>query len=382
MLHNHFVTSLAEVTPQQWNSLFGQHDPFCDYRFLRALEQHHCVGEHSGWLPQYWLLFDGQKLIAAAPLYIKRHSYGEYLFDWGWAEAYQRHGLRYYPKLLAAIPFTPASGCRLGHLDAIELATVTAQFTAAVTTLAQQIGASNAQVLFPTTAQCQQLADQGWLTRRDLQFHWLNRGYADFNDFLASMTARKRKSISKERRRLSELPITIRCVAGAQISPALWQQFYRCYQQTYAKRSGHGGYLSLGFFQELGRVMPEQLLLQVAYSQHADPQVLAAALFFKSDSTLYGRYWGTMVELDGLHFELCYYRGIDYCIRHGLSRFESGAQGQHKIPRGFEPQYVYGNALLFDSPFADAISDFCQQEWQQMAQHKQQLAERLPFKHQ
>ncbi|WP_298444518.1 GNAT family N-acetyltransferase [uncultured Ferrimonas sp.] len=377
MLRAEFVDSIATICPKQWQPLFDNGYPFTQLPFLLALEQQGGVGGDSGWLAQHWLLWRNNQLIAAAPNYIKLHSYGEYLFDWAWADAYQQHQLNYYPKLLSAIPYTPATGPRLGIAAGEDSTEIIAAYSHSVRQRGQQLHASNAQLLFCDQPLQQQLQQQGWLSRRDIQFHWHNRSYANFEQFLTQLSARKRKNINKERALVAQAAVQIRTLGGDEIDNAMWQRFYHCYHTTYLKRSARPGYLSLDFFLQLGRTMPDNVVMIAAFSQQ---ELVAAALYFQDDSSLYGRYWGSLIEQPGLHFELCYYRGIEYCIGKGLQRFDPGAQGEHKLARGFEPHWVYGSSLLFDSPFAAAIARFCQQEDQLLRQRMQELQQRSPYK--
>ncbi|QIZ76886.1 GNAT family N-acetyltransferase [Ferrimonas lipolytica] len=378
MLRAEFVDSIDAISSSQWCQLFPNSNPFTNHKYLLALEQSGSVGGKSGWLAQHWLLWRNDSLIAAAPNYIKLHSYGEYLFDWAWAEAYQRHGLDYYPKLLCAIPYTPSTGARIGLAKGEALEPVVRAFSDSMQQRAQQLGASNAQLLFGSDRLQQALSQQGWLARREIQFHWHNNQYQHFEQFLARLTARKRKNIVKERQRVHASGMSIKVVSGHQIDNAMWQRFYHCYHTTYLKRANRPGYLSLQFFQQLGTTMPDNIVMIAAFDNQQ--KLLAAALCLRDDTTLYGRYWGALVDIPGLHFELCYYQGIEYCIKHGLRRFDPGAQGEHKIARGFEPTWVYGAALLFDSPFADAIDNYCRQELQLLQQRMNQLNASLPFK--
>lgn len=381
-----FINAVSDIDAAQWNALCGTEFPFLRHEFLHALEQSGSVAADTGWQPQHLLLHDGDALVAVMPLYIKRHSYGEYVFDWSWADAYQRHGYLYYPKLVTAIPFTPITGPRYGIKSGIksgiestvDVDVVRAALLAAVNACAQSLGASSWHLLFPDDEEQLAWADRGLLARRAVHFQWFNRGYALMDDFIAAFNSRKRKNLLKERRKLVEAGVTCERVDGTRITPELWRHFYRCYQLTYAKRSGHGGYLSAQFFEQLGATMPEQLMLVVA---RQGGEIIACALTLQSQDTLFGRYWGASRDIEGLHFEACYYQGIEYCIERGLARFDPGVQGEHKIQRGFEPVYTYSSHLIRHDGFRDAIAEFIERENRYLEQYCEETAALLPFRH-
>ena len=372
-----FINAIRDIDATQWNALCGVDYPFLRHEFLDALEQSGSVGGNSGWQPQHLLLHDHGTLVAVLPLYLKRHSYGEYVFDFSWAEAYQRHGLLYYPKLVTAIPFTPISGPRYGIAAGTDRQVVLDALLAAVMLRAGELNVSSWHLLFPEPSVCQQWEAQGLLARRAVHFQWFNRGYATMADFIAAFSSRKRKNLLKERRRIVDAGVVIERVAGADVTPQLWREFYRCYQLTYAKRSGHGGYLSERFFHLLGTQLASQLMMVVA---RLDDDVIACALTLTSHDTLYGRYWGASRDIDGLHFELCYYQGIEYCIEHKLARFDPGVQGEHKIQRGFEPVYTWSNHWIRHDGFREAIADFMARENQYLAQYHDETRQLLPFR--
>jgi predicted N-acyltransferase len=372
-----FIDSLEKVEPAQWNRLAGGGQPFLRHEFLAALERSGSVGGGSGWEPQHALVERDGKLVALLPLYRKAHSWGEYVFDWSWAEAYQRHHLPYYPKLVAAIPFTPSTGPRLCIAAGEAPAAVT---TALIDALRQRLHSeqlSSLHILFPEAEEAQALVAAGMSHRLGLQYQWFNRGYGDFEDFLAACTARKRKSLRRERDRVRQQGVTFRWVAGGEASAEEWQLFEYCYELTYAKRSGHSGYLNGDFFRQLGAALPEQVLLLVA-EQHG--KVIASALYLRDETTLYGRYWGCLRELDALHFETCYYQGIDYCIREGLNRFDAGAQGEHKLLRGFEPVLTHSCHWIVEPRFRAAIDHFLAQEQRQIQHHLESARSVLPYR--
>ncbi|MCH8537921.1 MAG: GNAT family N-acetyltransferase [Alkalimonas sp.] len=371
------VSSLAEVKADEWDALFPTDYPFTRHAFLRALEQGGSVGGQTGWLPQYLLLWREQRLIAALPAYLKLHSYGEYLFDWSIAEAYQQHGLDYYPKLVLAVPFTPAEGPRVGLCAKESRSQLMAQLDAGLQQLVGRYQLSNVQCLYPESAQQHLWTERGYWQRYDVQFQWLNRGYQSFADYLATMTSRKRKQIRKERSRVAEQGLVMKTLHGAELDEAFWQQFVLFYQQTYLKRSGHRGYLTADTFRRWGQQMSDSIVVFAAYHQQ---QLIAASLCFRSEHTLYGRYWGCAAEYDFLHFEACYYAGIDYCIAHQLASFDAGAQGEHKLQRGFEPVLRSGFYRFQPSPLFAAIERYCLDEQQMLKRYMEDAKLQLPYR--
>ncbi|MFT4926976.1 MAG: putative N-acyltransferase [Phenylobacterium sp.] len=381
-----FIASIHEIEAEQWQALFDEDYPFTRHEFLATLEDSDCTNGKTGWLTQHLLIYCDDVLVAAMPCYIKTHSYGEYIFDWSWADAYHKHGIEYYPKIVCAIPYTPATGARLGlHSEfAAQTPAIILCVNAALAHLAQKIGASNWQCLFPEKTFSDQLTAHSWLQRIDTQFHWFNRDYQHFDDFLCQFNSRKRKNVVKERRQVSNSDVTLAVVEGADITPAIWQRFYLFYQLTYQKRSRNMGYLNQAFFESLSQVLPQQVMMVVARNQNEEKdengEIVAAALYFKSADTLYGRYWGCLEEQQFLHFECCYYQGIEYCIKHQLSRFDAGAQGEHKIQRGFEPVTTYANYHVLHPQFGPAIANFLQEEKAHIEQYMVAARGKLPFK--
>ncbi|MBK6287873.1 MAG: N-acetyltransferase [Pseudomonadales bacterium] len=354
-----FVSSVHALAREEWNALTGADFPFLRHEFLAALEDSASVGGASGWAAHHLVLHAGARLLAVMPCYLKTHSYGEYVFDWGWAEAYQRNGLDYYPKLLSAVPFTPTTGPRLLVASGVQPQSL---IPAIVDSLRAELGrlrASSWHLLFPEPALADAFVARGLELRSGVQFHWINHGYRDFEDFLARLVSRKRKSLRRERRQVAEQGLTIEALRGGEVDAALWDRFYLFYQMTYARRSGHGGYLSREFFHRLGAAMPDRLLLVIA--RHGGEPV-AGALNIIGHDTLYGRYWGCTEEFAHLHFETCYYQGIDFCIREGLQRFDAGAQGEHKLARGFIPVLTRSCHLIEHPGFRAAIHDFLERE--------------------
>jgi hypothetical protein len=377
MLELQFIDSIHRVAAEEWDAVAGDDYPFLQHAFLAALEDSGATTAETGWLPQHLVIREGGVLCGLLPLYIKSHSYGEYVFDWAWADAYRRHGLEYYPKLLSAIPFTPATGPRLCLRDDLE---ADALYTVVVEQLqrrAEQLGASSAHILFPDVNDAERWQRAGLLQRVGPQYHWFNRGYQCFDDFLATFSSRKRKNLRKERRTVADQGLRLERLPGSDVSESQWRFFFHCYQMTYAKRSGHGGYLSEAFFQAIARSMADRLLLVLAYEGDVPA---AAALNFQGADTLFGRYWGCIREYDFLHFEACYYQGIEHCIEQGLSKFDPGAQGEHKIQRGFEPITTYSQHWLADASFSDAVARFLHTEQRHIAEYLQEAAQALPFK--
>ena len=370
------VTGVDAVDAARWNSLGGTRFPFLRHEFLHALEASGSVGEGSGWQPRHLLLREGERLLAAMPCYAKTHSYGEYVFDWSWADAYNRHRVPYYPKLLSAVPFTPATGPRILLAEGVDLRTALAAFLPALREACEG-RYSSWHLLFPEPELAVACTEAGLLRRTGVQYHWQNRGFADFDGFLARFASRKRKQLKKERRQVAEQGLEIHRLRGPDIDAAMWERFYVFYQMTYARRSGHGGYLSREFFHAIGTAMPENLLLVVAL-RAGDP--VAGALNLVGDDTLYGRYWGCIEDYAQLHFELCYYQGIEFCIEQGLARFDAGAQGEHKLARGFEPVTTESFHHIDHEGFREAIGDFLRRERVSVERYREEAVQSLPFR--
>ncbi|MDI1277837.1 GNAT family N-acetyltransferase [Methylobacter sp.] len=370
------IHSMAQVDSTVWNRLAGDAYPFLRHEFLLALEQSGSVSEQTGWEPSHLLVMDEDELVAFMPLYLKRHSWGEYVFDHQWAQAYQQQGIDYYPKWLTAIPLTPCQGERIVFAEAVNPVEVMQLLLDFIKQLSDKLGISSWHCLFPVEQQAELLRSLGLSIREGVQFHWFNRGYGDFNDFLQTLNAGKRKMLKRERRRVSEQGVSLLRIAGPDVSEVQWRAFFQFYTMTYLKR-GSQPYLNPAFFQQIAATMGEQLLLVLAVK---DDNYIAAALSFVGADTLYGRYWGCHEEYNSLHFEVCYYQGLDYCIEHGLKRFDSGAQGEHKIARGFEPITTYSAHWIKDARFAKAIGHFLVREQQAIRLYKQDAASYLPFK--
>ncbi|MEC4746887.1 GNAT family N-acetyltransferase [Methylomicrobium sp. Wu6] len=370
------ICSVAEITASEWNTLAGRDYPFIRHEFLAALEKSGSVSEKTGWLPRHLLVYDQEELVALLPLYLKSHSFGEYVFDQQWAAAYRQHGLAYYPKALTAIPFTPCPGTRLVLKNSADQANVMRFLFDWIQDMSIERGISSWHCLFPVDRQAEQWQVLGLLLREAVQFHWFNKGYRDFDDYLDAFNAAKRKMIKRERCRVNGAGIELRRVPGDRVSEAEWQIFYRFYTLTYLKNASQP-YLASDFFTRCAAAMGECMMLTLAI-KHGE--TVAAALSFIGGDTLYGRYWGCAEEQDALHFEACYYQGLDYCIEHGLKRFDSGAQGEHKIARGFEPVSTYSAHWLKDAGFAEAVEKFLMHERRAVNAYRQNAVNYLPFK--
>jgi predicted N-acyltransferase len=373
------IDHLAEVDASAWNTLAGDDNPFLRYEFLDSLERSGCVGGESGWQPQHLLARvnnGSQRLLGAVPLYLKHHSYGEYVFDWAWADAYARAGLEYYPKLVAAVPFTPATGNRILVDDDADSHAVAGALSDGARAHAERIGASSLHWLFTPEAQTDLLERRGLMRRVGNQFHWRNHGFRDFGDFLAAMSAAKRKKIKRERRRVADAGVVVEVRGGGELGERDWDMFYRFYLST-IRSHGAMAYLNREFFLELGRRMPERIVMTLAL--HNGRQV-AAALNLLGRDTLYGRYWGALEDFHSLHFETCYYRAIEYCIEQGLERFEAGAQGEHKLSRGFLPTPTYSAHWLRHPQFSRAVADYLAREREGMAHYAEELDAHSPFR--
>lgn len=367
---------ISQLGAAEWNGLARDRHPFMRHEFLAALEGTECIGPGTGWEGCYVLLRDAQGLAAAAPGFIKSHSYGEFVFDFSWAQAYARVGRPYYPKLVVAAPFTPATGPRLlvrPDLDHDVIAPALARTLAA---LASDNELSSVHVLFPEAGDRALLEQQGWLLRRDCQFHWTNHGYADFDAFLATFTADKRKKAKRERRRVAEAGISFETRLGSEIAPRELDRAWDLHRETFL-RHGHEPYLSRGFFEEACRTMGDALMFKLA--RHGQ-KIVAAAIFFVGEDTLYGRYWGASADYHSLHFETCYHQGIEFCIERGLRRFEPGTQGEHKISRGFEPTLTWSAHHIADARFRTAIGDYLRREAASVDEYAAAVQSHVPYR--
>ena len=377
MFNVRLLPSINEILGAEWNVVCGTDYPFIRHEFLSALEQSGAVSIETGWTPNHLVIYDKNILIAAMPGYLKVHSYGEFVFDFQWAEAYQRNGLDYYPKYISAIPFSPVTGPRLCVRTGYDATAISNTIAEYIKRFVVEKKLSSWHLLFPEHSVAAQFATLGFPIRKAVHFQWFNKNYQGFDNFIDSFSSRKRKNLRKERHKVIDQGITLHRIEGRDISEEQWERFYHFYQMTYLKRSGHGGYLDKSFFQLLGENIPGHLLMVVAKK---DGEIIAGALNLKDSTTLYGRYWGCYQEYDFLHFETCYYQGIEYCIEKKLQRFDPGVQGEHKIQRGFEPVYTYSNHWIADEKFREAIAQFLLREEKHIAIYKSQAKQLLPLK--
>ena len=364
------LDSLAGIDPAAWDQLAGE-SPFLRHAFLHGLQATGCATAETGWAPCHLTLWRDDALVGAMPLYLKDHSYGEYVFDWAWADAYQRHGLAYYPKLLCAIPFTPIRGPRLMAASERDRTTL----LKAALALAEESRASSLHILFPPEDIAGHCEKSGMMLRHGVQFHWINSGYGSFDDFLAGLTREKRKKIRQERRRVREQGVSFRWLSGAEARESDWVFFERCYRKTYREHRSTP-YLNLDFFLHLATEMPRNLLLIEA---RVDNRPVAATFNVVADGAFFGRNWGAVAHLPLLHFEACYYQSIEYCIAHGVQRFEGGAQGEHKMARGLMPVETVSAHWVAHREFRRAIGDYLGRETRGIAQYVDELNERSPY---
>ncbi len=378
------VSSIRDVPASQWNALDLDGNPFVRHEFLLALENEGCVGPGSGWIGNHLLLKDASgRLQAALPLYRKSDSWGEFVFDWSWAKAYLQAGLDYYPKLVSMPPFTPATGPRLLVTPGVEAAALRARLSAALIDYATDQGLSSAHLLFVSQADRDALSRAGsgphsgeYLWRKDCQFHWRNQGYESFDAFLATFRSEKRKKALRERRRVHEAGVRFRTLHGEQMDAGLWDIVFGFAAATFTAR-GHEHYLNVDFFRSIAAALPGTVMVKLA--EYAG-RPIATAIFFRGGNTLYGRYWGAAAEFHSLHFETCYYQGIEYCIEQGLANFEPGTQGEHKVPRGFEPTPTWSAHWIAEPRFRRAIHDYLDAERVAVDQYMHQVEEHVPFR--
>lgn len=362
---------LSGIDAKAWDALAGRQACLA-HAFLTTLEDTGCVGPGTGWNPCHLILRDGGAVLAALPQYEKQHSYGEYVFDWAWADAYARHGLAYYPKRVAAVPFTPIPGQRLLAVDAQSRKALLTRALA----LAERDNQSSFHVLFPSPAERDMLREAGLMLRHGVQFHWFNAEDENFEAFLGRLSRDKRKKIRQERRRAAEHALTFRWLDGDSATEAEWAWFHRCYADTYARHRSTP-YLNLAFFVTLAARAPRSVRLLMA---ERDGHPVASAFFLCDQEALYGRYWGASEHLPFLHFEMCYYQAIDYCIAHGLLRFEGGAQGEHKLARGMQPVATSSAHWISDPRFRDAVDRHLALEAGAISMYLDELGERSPFR--
>ena len=373
------IESLSEVSAADWNALLTPGaSPFLKHEFLSTLEETVCVGGNTGWQVAHLALYRSAQLIGAMPLYLKQHSYGEFVFDWSWAQAFEQQGMQYYPKALCAIPFTPVQGSRILFSPAEDAAQIQRQLIAGLKTLVVQNHLSSAHILFPLGEQTQAMVDQGFMLRDSVQFHWHNQNFINFEQFLAALTMKRRKNIRQERDKVSREGISFRHVPGQLANDEDWAFFYRCYENTYIEHHS-SPYLNQDFFRLIGKRMPENLHLILA--QRGDLPIAASLLFVdRTISKAYGRYWGALEHVPCLHFETAYYQAIEYCIDQQIETFEGGAQGEHKMARGFLPTTIQSAHYIADPQFSKAVKHFLEREQRGIGAYVDELAEHSPLK--
>ncbi len=367
--------AIAEIPAVEWNTLAGADYPFLRHEFLHAAEAGGCVSAESGWIPRHITIRDGGTLRAALPLYEKSHSWGEFVFDWAWANAYQEAGVPYYPKLVSAAPFTPIPSRKLLLADADDRDSAAALIRSAIA-LSKDSACSSLHILFPLEEELSLLQDEGLRIRKDCQFHWHNRDYADFDEFLQTFSAAKRKKVNRDRRHVSDAGIRFRRLHGNEIDDVTWQFVYRMISITFMRR-GSLPYFDLDFFQRISEQLSENVLVILA-EQH--DEAVAAAVFFENDRSLFGRYWGSSMEYNALHFETCYYQGIEYCIETGKSVFEPGTQGEHKISRGFVPVSAWSAHWLAEPEFFSAIGEYLDEETRYVERYMRAVDAHSPYR--
>jgi uncharacterized protein len=364
------LDSLAGVDAAAWDALVGDGNPFVSHAFLLGMEKHGCLQEDYGWQPHHLALYEGQHLVGAVPAYLKGNSHGEFVFDFAWAHAYERAGGDYYPKLLTAAPYSPVTGPRLLAASAEHKQLL----VSALVDEAQRLGLSSVHANFLQESDLGAF-DERWLPRFDWQFHWHNHGYGTFDDFLAALSSKKRKNIRQERRQAAESGLTLGMTGGAELSTTDWRAIHALYESTFEMKGNHAA-LTLAFFRHLGSTLGNQV--QVATARMGG-QLVAMAFFLVGGGILYGRYWGAVVEVPGLHFELCYYRGIEYAITNGLHSFEPGAQGEHKLARGFLPTRTHSRHYLVHEGFHQAVADALHHERHAREAYGGELMEHSPY---
>ena len=369
-------SSILDIDAAAWNVLAAD-SPFLRHEFLGALERTGCVGEDTTWKPTHLTVTDVDgNLTGALPLYVKYDSQGEFVFDWSWANAYSQGGLPYYPKLVSAVPFTPAAGQRFLIKESGEFTTIAAELLSAVRNLSTKLNASSLHVLFPTDTDRRFLSNEGFLQRKNYQFHWHNDDYKNFEEFLARFVSAKRKKARRERRRIIEAGVRFEHLSGDESNEEDWDTLFEYYARTFLRR-GRSPYLNREFFREIAQTMPENIVLILA---RFNGKLIATAICFRSEDTLYGRYWGSLADFHSLHFEACYYQGIEYCINQGLSRFEPGTQGEHKLSRGFVPTATWSNHWILDPEFGQAIAQFLDRERMHVDAYMKELTDHVPYR--
>ena len=369
------IPTISAVAAEAWDACAGSDNPFVSHAFLRLLEDTGCVSAQTGWTPCHLVARAAGMVDGVVPVYLKAHSYGEFVFDHGWANAFERAGGRYYPKLQVAVPFTPVTGPRLLIRPGAPEAT-TALLTDGLVALAKELGVSSVHVTFPTESEWEQFGHEGWLLRTGQQYHWQNRAYTSFEGFLNDLSSRKRKQIRRERRAVMEAGVSFAALSGGDLKPSHWDAFYRFYMDTAGRKWG-SPYLNRAFFHGLGDVLADRVLL-ILGRQHED--WVCGALNLIGDDALFGRNWGTVVDVPFLHFEACYYQAMDAAISLGLKRVEAGAQGEHKIPRGYQPTQVHSAHWIAHPGLRRAVAEYLEREREVIAHDINTLTKLSPFR--
>ncbi len=378
-----FINCIHDIEKNRWNAITGTENPFLRFEFLSALENHQCVGKDQGWIPQHLIVeeTEGGDTFGLMPLYLKNNSYGELVFDWSWAEAYHQARRSYYPKLVSAIPYTPATSQRLFVAKGQNKKVIRAEMISALKQVALNNELSSIHCLFPPKDIIDDFIEQGFISRLGCQFHWRNlhdesENYESFDHFLSYFASRKRKNINKERKRCTNQGITFNVLSGSEITPDLWPTIYHFYQKTFIEKGGYASFTQ-AFFEEISQTMGDQLIVVLAIYKG---KFVASAISYRNADSLYGRHWGCTEAFNSLHFETCYYQGIDYAIEHNLQLFEPGAQGEHKISRGFVPTETWSTHWIKDTDFRQAIHQFVNNEKKYMKHYINDLNTHLPFK--
>lgn len=370
------IETILDIDKKEWNELIGIDNPFLEYEFLKALEVSKSTGKTSGWMPYFLTYYDNDKLIGAVPMYLKNNSYGEYIFDWNWANVYNQIGINYYPKLTVAIPFTPATTKKiLVHPD-YNFKDISDKLIDNVIKIAQALKVSSVHWLFTDKSDFDYLSEKGFMKRYTHQFHWKNDNYKTFDDFLSKFTSKKRNQLKRERKQANE-NLKIESLEGNEIQTKHWDIMYELYISTSDRKWG-SPYLKKEFFKYIGKNFSENAVLMMAKDKN--DEYIAGALNFRKGDHLYGRYWGCFEDYQCLHFELCYYQAIDYCIKHNISLFEAGAQGEHKLARGFLAEYTYSNHMILDERISILIKDYLKREKTQLDEVMQYYKDNSPFK--
>ncbi len=375
-MRTNISTSITAIDPAAWDALETGGAPFLRHAFLAGLESTHCVGGRTGWIPAPITVHDEHGLAAAAPVFIKTHSMGEFVFDFSWAQAYAQHGLEYYPKLVVGVPFTPAAAPRLLLRPGVDAGAMRKALIAAIEDAASARELSSIHGLFVSEDDRLALRDAGWLSRFDIQFHWKNQGYRDYEHFLEGFTTKFRKNARRERRRVAEAGLSIDTLLGPELDRQAVDEVYDLHRDTFL-RHGHDPYLTREFFRLLPAALGEQFMVKRA---RRGDETVAAAVFYWSKAALYGRYWGAREQFHSLHFELCYHQGIDFCIDRGIERFEPGTQGEHKVSRGFVPQRTWSMHWIVDPRFRAAIGDYLRREGAHVDDYAREIEQHVPYR--